>query len=215
MSTGTIWALIAVEFPLVISIVFLIFVIIPQMLWLPYNRTNHCSLIFVCWFIGCSFNPSNCSLDSSGSSVFQNAFFCFYWGKREKGGERNINVWLPLTCPQLGTQPATQACALTGNWTGNPSVCSPALNPLSHTSQGQIAFLFFCFLHFRDWSLVFGLWFDPEKVYFLLLWLFCRTSLWLSSKYKVVYGLSRCLIIPLFLKSRYCSLVPSAISLFL
>ena len=26
--------------------------------------------------------------------------------------ERNINVWLPLACPPLGTCPVTQACAL-------------------------------------------------------------------------------------------------------
>ena len=29
--------------------------------------------------------------------------------------ERNINVWLPLMRPLLGTWPATQAHALTGN----------------------------------------------------------------------------------------------------
>ena len=29
--------------------------------------------------------------------------------------ERNINVWLPLVHPPLGTCSATQACALTGN----------------------------------------------------------------------------------------------------
>ena len=46
--------------------------------------------------------------------------------------------WLPLTCPQLGTWPLTQACALTGNRTGDLWVCRPALNPLSHTSQGKI-----------------------------------------------------------------------------
>ena len=34
---------------------------------------------------------------------------------RKKDRERNINVWLPFTCPQLGTWPTTQACALTGN----------------------------------------------------------------------------------------------------
>ena len=50
--------------------------------------------------------------------------------------KRYIN-WLPLECPQLGTQPATQACALTGNRTSNLSVHRLALNPLSHTSQGQ------------------------------------------------------------------------------
>ena len=44
---------------------------------------------------------------------------------REKERERNINVWLPLTWPPLGTWPATQACALTGNWTGDPLVHSP------------------------------------------------------------------------------------------
>ena len=55
---------------------------------------------------------------------------------RERESERNINVWLPLTHPILGTWPETQACALTGNQTGDPSVCSPVLNPLSHTSHG-------------------------------------------------------------------------------
>ena len=34
---------------------------------------------------------------------------------KEKERKRNINVWLPLTHPQLGTWPTTQACALTGN----------------------------------------------------------------------------------------------------
>ena len=41
-----------------------------------------------------------------------------------------------LTRPQLGTWPATQACALTGNRTGNPLICRPELSPLRHTSQG-------------------------------------------------------------------------------
>ena len=43
---------------------------------------------------------------------------------------------LPLACPQLGTWPTTQACSLTENWTGDLLVHRPALNPLSHTSQG-------------------------------------------------------------------------------
>ena len=51
--------------------------------------------------------------------------------------ERNINVWLPLAHPLLGTWPATQACALTGNPTSEPLVRSSALNTLSHTSQGK------------------------------------------------------------------------------
>ena len=43
---------------------------------------------------------------------------------REKERERNIYVWLPPVCPLLGTWPATQACALTGNRTGTPLVHS-------------------------------------------------------------------------------------------
>ena len=56
---------------------------------------------------------------------------------REKEREININVWLPLTHPLLGTWPAAQPCALTGNRTSNPLALRPALNSLSHTSQGK------------------------------------------------------------------------------
>ena len=57
---------------------------------------------------------------------------------KEKERERNINVWLPLVHAPLGTWPTTQACALTTNQTRDPLVCRPALNPLSHTSQGSM-----------------------------------------------------------------------------
>ena len=57
---------------------------------------------------------------------------------KEKGRGRNINVWLHLTCPLLGTWPETQACVLTGNQTGDPLVHKLVLNPLSHTSQGYV-----------------------------------------------------------------------------
>ena len=53
---------------------------------------------------------------------------------KDKKRERNINVWVPLVWPPLGTWPATQARALTGNRTGDPLVLRPMLNPLSHTS---------------------------------------------------------------------------------
>ena len=119
---------------------------------------------------------------------------------RGKGRERNITVWLPLTCPLLGTWPATQACVLTGNWTGIPLVCRPALNPLSHTSQGwwgtflkknfelwpvwlswlgimlqskrsPVRFLVRAHCRFGPWS---GrLWEAPD-------WYFCLTSMFLS-----------------------------------
>ena len=48
---------------------------------------------------------------------------------------------LPLTRPQLGIWPTTQARALPGNQTSDLSVCRPALSSLSHTSQGCNAFL--------------------------------------------------------------------------
>ena len=40
--------------------------------------------------------------------------------------------------PQLGPWPTTQACALTRNQTSDLLVHRPALNPLSHTSQGNL-----------------------------------------------------------------------------
>ena len=64
----------------------------------------------------------------------------FIFRQRGKEGERdrNINVWLSLACPSLGTRPATQACALTGNRISDPLVRRPVLNPLCHTSQGTM-----------------------------------------------------------------------------
>ena len=51
--------------------------------------------------------------------------------------ERNID-WLPLAHLQWGTKPSTQACALAGNGTGDPSLCRTTLNQLSHTSRGSV-----------------------------------------------------------------------------
>ena len=41
--------------------------------------------------------------------------------------------WLPLAHPHLGTWPTTQACTLSGNWTGDLLVHRLALNSRSHT----------------------------------------------------------------------------------
>ena len=72
-------------------------------------------------------------------------FYLFIFTERGREGERerNVNVWLSLMRPLLGTWPATQAYALTGNQTSNPLVHRPALNSLSHTSQGYPFFLSF------------------------------------------------------------------------
>ena len=61
--------------------------------------------------------------------------------RREKDKERNINVWLSLVCPLLGTWPATQAHVLNVNQTGDPLVLRLALSPLSNTSQGHCLIL--------------------------------------------------------------------------
>ena len=76
----------------------------------------------------------------SNHSTFLKRFYLFILerGKgRKKKRERNINVWLPLTHPLLGTWHTTQACTLTGNQTGDNLVHRPELNPLCYTSQGS------------------------------------------------------------------------------
>ena len=81
----------------------------------------------------------NNNLNSSYElNTFFKDFIYLFLGRgdgREKERERNINVWLPLLCPLLGTWPETQGSALTWNQTGDPLVHRPVLNPLSHTSQ--------------------------------------------------------------------------------
>ena len=62
--------------------------------------------------------------------------FIFREEGREEERKRNSNVWLLLATPLLGTWPATQACALTGNQTRNPLLHRPAFGLLSHSSQG-------------------------------------------------------------------------------
>ena len=111
--------------------------------------------------------------------------YLFIFRERGKEGERkrNINVWLPLVCPLLGTWPATQACALTGNGTINPLVHKPAHNPLSHTSQ-DIFFPFQCpcpypFLFSSRWHI--------SLIYPILLVLL--RSLWGSHVYETCFSL--------------------------
>ena len=69
---------------------------------------------------------------------------------REKEEERSINVQLRLARTLPRTWPATQACALTGNRTSHPLVRRWAINPLSHTSQGNyLSFSFFWSYQYR------------------------------------------------------------------
>ena len=68
----------------------------------------------VLWEDSCSSFPS--------SFTFKDFIYSFLerGEEKEKERERNINVWLPLVRPLLGTWPQTQACALTGNRTSDP-----------------------------------------------------------------------------------------------
>ena len=76
---------------------------------------------------------------SSSFSFFKKKILFIFRGRgREGERERNINVQLPQEWPLLMILPATQACALIGNQTGNPLVHRPKLSPLSYTSQGYI-----------------------------------------------------------------------------
>ena len=64
--------------------------------------------------------------------------FIFIGEGREKEWERNISVWLPLTCSPLGTWPTTQACAPTGNQSSNPLLLRLAFNPLNHPARADL-----------------------------------------------------------------------------
>ena len=81
----------------------------------------------------CSVYPSLLQKEGTSAELFLFFFkkdFIYLFLERGEGketeGERNINVWLPLTRPPLGTWPETQACALTENRTGNTLVGSQA-----------------------------------------------------------------------------------------
>ena len=104
---------------------------------------------------------------------------------------------MPLTCPQLGTWPPTQACALTGNQTSDPSVLRLAHNPLSHTSQGNFlcAFLKLYFIAYAiTVVLIFPLCPHPCSIYHSLRqclhhcsrsWVMCISSL--AAPFPILY----------------------------
>ena len=59
------------------------------------------------------------------TSFLKNILFISGERGRKEDREGNINVWLPLMHPLPGTWPMTQACALTGNQTGDSLVHRP------------------------------------------------------------------------------------------
>ena len=123
----------------------------------PIRATNVLSwslgfFVFVCftyWFLEAEEEERDVNFVVPLINVFLDQFFylfiyrlylfVFREGRREgeKEWEKHWCVRdnpLSLMHPQLGTWPATQACALTWNQTSDPLV-RPALSPLSHTRQ--------------------------------------------------------------------------------
>ena len=105
--------------------------------------------------------------------------------------ERNIDVWLPLPCSQMGTWPASQVYALTRNQTSNPLVHGPVLNPLSHTSQGSISYflndlLLLSFLSFWNYYFIMSdLLTSPLNFLYSLS---CIPDFWLLASFSSLYN---------------------------
>ena len=77
-----------------------------------------------------------------------------YLLEEEGGREGEKHQCVVASCPPPTgdlTWPTTQSCVLTGNWTGDPLVCRPALSPLSQTSQSTLVLFYLpsdpCLVH--------------------------------------------------------------------
>ena len=88
---------------------------IPAHNWPPHSSFQLCPVTL-------SGLPAVYVSSSRRVDIADSIFFKFFFKILfilERGGEgeweRNINMWLPLVHPLLGTWPTTQACALTGN----------------------------------------------------------------------------------------------------
>ena len=89
-----------------------------------FNNMNHCL-------------PNIVLISNLHFNFFLKILFIFRGRGREGKGEGEKHQCVVTShAPPLGTWPATQASALTGNGTCDPLVCRPMLNPLSYTSQG-------------------------------------------------------------------------------
>ena len=82
---------------------------------------------------------------------FRFVLFCFFpfidsRNRRRREKERGRNIDQPPSHLWPGTRLETQACALTSNWTHNPSACGTMPNQLSHTIEGKIYIYLFIYL---------------------------------------------------------------------
>ena len=77
-------------------------------------------------------------------------FYLFIFRERGRKGDKHICVREISIGPQLGTEPAMEACTLMGNQTRDLLVYRVTPNPLSYTSQGHsllIKYFFFFFFN--------------------------------------------------------------------
>ena len=116
------------------------------------------------------------------SGGFLKKYFIYLFLERGEGREKGEKQWCVRETLAASRMPTMQACALTDNWTGNILVHRPALNPLSHTSQGF-------FLEF--WSVVL---FGPQ--FFVLAQLLCCKG-W-SLRYSPGWGNQLCCFVTLY-----------------
>ena len=109
-----------------------IILLLEKQTWLKLTHRKHNEGMLVC---------------SNGSWGFFLRFYLFLGRGRGRKRERNTHVWLPITCPLLGTWPTTQACALQWESNSRPFDSQADTQPLSHTSQGNFApfFIYSCF----------------------------------------------------------------------
>ena len=83
------------------------------------------------------FRNSAYTISSTWNILFFQIFYLFIFrviGRETSMWERNIDCLWYMTWP--GTKPTTQACALSGNQTGELLPCGMMSNQLSHIGQG-------------------------------------------------------------------------------
>ena len=86
------------------------------------------------------------------SSDFLKRFYLLIFREKGREGEREkYQCVVASDASPLGTWPATRACALTRNQTGDPLVYKPALSPLNYTSQGPLLIFIPLYLGSLHW----------------------------------------------------------------
>ena len=112
----------------------------PACLPLPTYQTGQLEHLFLCEVYRFILPSAPAVAPRAGFAFlfFFKILFIYFYREGKGGRKRGKHQCVVASCtPPTGYLAATQACALTGNRTSDPLVCRLALNPLSHTSQGQ------------------------------------------------------------------------------